>query len=116
MEELLEKFDDCHLELNNITEKRIFEYGFKLGARIAFEVMGMEIYHQDDLIFEMEPQLHWWLTGFKLHPKVYAPSSLTMSARIDFPTEEMSTLFVENANATGEIEAERSGTHTSFVW
>ena len=41
--ELLEKFDDCNLELNNITEKRIFEYGFKLGARIAFEVMGMEI-------------------------------------------------------------------------
>ncbi len=40
--ELLEKFDDCQIELNNITEKNIFVYGFRLGARIAFEVMNTE--------------------------------------------------------------------------
>lgn len=101
-----------------IYNREIGSFGtfYNCAADEDMMVMGMEIYHQDDLIFEMEPQLHWWLTGFKLHPKVYAPSSLTMSATIDFPTEEMATLFVENANATGEIEAERSGTHTSFVW
>lgn len=79
-------------------------------------VMGMEIYHQDNLIFEMEPQLHWWLTGFKLHPKVYQPTTMTMHGTIDFPTEEMAELFVENAIATGEITASRNGTHTTFVW
>ncbi len=79
-------------------------------------VMSLKLYHQENLLFEMEPTLHWWLTGFKLHPKAYVPSSMTMHGTIDFPTEEMATLFVENANATGEIEATQSGTHTSFVW
>ncbi len=40
--ELLEKLDDCQTELNNITEKHIFVYGFKLGSKIVFEVMNME--------------------------------------------------------------------------
>ncbi|MBQ6714689.1 MAG: hypothetical protein IJN15_03970 [Clostridia bacterium] len=40
--ELLEKFDDCSVELNNINEKNIFVYGFRLGALIAFEVMNTE--------------------------------------------------------------------------
>ena len=79
-------------------------------------VMSMKLYHKDTLLFEMEPTLHWWLTGFKLHPKAYVPTSLTMHGTIDFPTEEMATLFVENAKATGEIEAVQNGTHTSFVW
>lgn len=79
-------------------------------------VMSMKLYHQDELLFEMEPTLHWWLTGFKLHPKAYVPKSMTMHGTIDFPTEEMATLFVENANATGQIEAVQDGAHTSFVW
>lgn len=41
--ELLEKFDDCKDELENITEREIFVYAFRLGARIAIEVMSMEI-------------------------------------------------------------------------
>ena len=79
-------------------------------------VMSLKLYHQENLLFEMEPTLHWWLTGFKLHPKAYVPSSMTMHGTIDFPTEEMAELFVANANATGEIEASRNGTPTSFVW
>ncbi len=79
-------------------------------------VMGMEIYHLDDLIFEMEPTLHWWLTGFKLSPKVYLPESLTMNGTIEFPTQEMADLFVDSAQATGEIEANQNGTLVSFVW
>ena len=110
------------------------QYGMTAGAEIGvynktdkvmqydcvseeeFLEMSFVLYNQGEEMFHRGPEKHWWLTGFKLHPKVYVPSSLTMSATIDFPTEEMATLFVENANATGEIEAERSGTHTSFVW
>ncbi|MBQ8782697.1 MAG: DUF4474 domain-containing protein [Clostridia bacterium] len=79
-------------------------------------VMSMKLYHSDELIFEMEPTLHWWLTGFKLHPKAYVPSSLTMNGAIDFPTKEMATLFAESAEATGEIEANQNGASVSFVW
>jgi len=38
--EIFEKFDDCNLELTDINEKRIFVYGFRLGAKIMLEVLG----------------------------------------------------------------------------
>ena len=38
--EILEKLDDCYAELTNINEREIFVYAFKLGAKIAIEVMG----------------------------------------------------------------------------
>ena len=37
--ELFEKFDDCHNELTDINEREIFSYAFKLGMRIAIEVL-----------------------------------------------------------------------------
>ena len=37
--ELLEKFDDCYNELTDINEREIFIYAFKLGMRIAIEVL-----------------------------------------------------------------------------
>ena len=38
--ETLEKFDDCYAELTDINEREIFVYAFKLGMRIAIEVMS----------------------------------------------------------------------------
>ena len=38
---LLEKIDDCNNELSSINEREIFVSAFKLGARIAIEVMSM---------------------------------------------------------------------------
>lgn len=35
----LEKFDDCFSELNDINEREIFIYAFRLGMRIAIEVL-----------------------------------------------------------------------------
>ena len=37
--EILEKFDDCYNELTDINEREIFIYAFRLGARIAIEVL-----------------------------------------------------------------------------
>ena len=37
--ELLEKFDDSYNELTDINEREIFSYAFKLGMRIAIEVL-----------------------------------------------------------------------------
>ena len=38
--ELLEKFDDCYgEELTDINEREIFIYAFRLGARVAIEVL-----------------------------------------------------------------------------
>ena len=41
--ELLEKFDDCYAELTDMNEREIFTYAFRLGARIAIEVMNFSI-------------------------------------------------------------------------
>ena len=41
--EIFEKFDDCWDELTGINEREIFVYEFKLGMRIAFEVLSSEI-------------------------------------------------------------------------
>ena len=37
--ETLERFDDCYNELTDINEREIFVYAFRLGARIAIEVL-----------------------------------------------------------------------------
>ena len=41
--ELLDKFDDCYAELTDIHEREIFVYAFRLGARIAMEVMNFSV-------------------------------------------------------------------------
>lgn len=38
--ETLKKFDDCYSELIDINEREIFVYAFRLGARIAIEVLS----------------------------------------------------------------------------
>lgn len=37
--ESFEKFEDCYDELTDINEREIFVYAFRLGARIAIEVL-----------------------------------------------------------------------------
>ncbi len=39
--ETLEKFEDCYEELTDINEREIFVYAFRLGARMAIEVMSL---------------------------------------------------------------------------
>ena len=37
--EIFEKFDDCWSEYMSLTEAVIFEYAFRLGARLAMETL-----------------------------------------------------------------------------
>ena len=37
---IFEKFDDCWSEYSSYAEEAIFEYAFKLGARLAMEVQA----------------------------------------------------------------------------
>ena len=38
--EIFEKFDDCWSEYSSSAEEAIFEYAFKLGARLTMEVQA----------------------------------------------------------------------------
>ena len=40
---LLEKFDESDAELTSTNERDIFVYAFRLGARIAIEIMSLKI-------------------------------------------------------------------------
>lgn len=55
--------------------------------------MSMKLSHNGKELFSMEPQKHWWLTGFHLSGTVYDPASLTMDYSIVFPNAEMLTAF-----------------------
>ena len=46
--ELLEKFDNCYNELTDINERDIFSYAFKLGMRIAIEVLTSNVYNSQE--------------------------------------------------------------------
>ena len=37
--EILEKLDDCSVELTEINEREIFTYAFRLGAKMMMEIM-----------------------------------------------------------------------------
>ena len=41
--EVLEKYNECSAEITDIYERKIFEYAFKLGARIAIEIMSLDV-------------------------------------------------------------------------
>lgn len=78
--------------------------------------MSMELYHEDELIFSVGPQTHWWLTGFNIGEKFYLPESLTMNGTIKFPTEEMASLFTESAQKHDELSVEQNGADVSFIF
>lgn len=41
--EIFERLEDCYEELSDINEREIFSYAFRLGARIAVEVMSLKV-------------------------------------------------------------------------
>ena len=41
---LFEKFDDCCVEMAGINERKIFSFAFRLGAKLAIEIMETELY------------------------------------------------------------------------
>ena len=40
--EIFEKFDDCWSEYMSLAEAAIFEYAFKLGAKMTFEILDTD--------------------------------------------------------------------------
>ncbi len=40
---IFEKYEECRAELDKMSQREIFSYAFRLGARITFEVMSLHI-------------------------------------------------------------------------
>ncbi len=57
--------------------------------------MSMKLYHGEDLLFERQEQLHWWLTGFKISKTLYPANKLTLDFTVEMKDEEMLKAFCE---------------------
>lgn len=78
--------------------------------------MSIEVYHEDELLFKEGPMMHWWITGFHIGQKFYLPESLTMKGTIEFPTEEMATLFTQAAASHKRLTIEQDGNMISYTF
>lgn len=80
-------------------------------------VMSIAVYHGDELVFERDPMLHWWVTGFAIDDTAYLPESLTLVASIELKDEEMLKVVTEAFDKKkGIIDYEVDGLTLSFTW
>ena len=56
-------------------------------------MMSASLYHGDTLLFTKGPELHWWLSAFKLSRTIYQPKDLTMTFTIEMKDEAMLEAF-----------------------
>ena len=80
-------------------------------------VMSIAVYHGDDLIFEREPTLHWWVTGFALSDTAYLPESLTLISTITMRDAEMLSVVVQALDKKrGIIDYVVDGLDVTITW
>lgn len=60
--------------------------------------MTMSLYHGDELVFENDRELHWWLTGYQPGPLIPA-EDLTLDCCIEFPEQAMLDAFAKAASS-----------------
>lgn len=78
-------------------------------------VMSIELYHGEEQLVKREPELHWWMTGFRVTDKAYLPESLTVKGTIEMKDEKMAELFVAAAKKEG-LEASATGVLVAYEW
>lgn len=78
--------------------------------------MSMKLYKNGRLLFVREPELHWWMTGFKIG--VSLPSMLTLEGTIEFKTAEMKDAFLAalDEEQPEGVTYSTQGNLFSFTW
>ena len=90
---------------------------YDCGADEDMLVMSIAVYHGDDLIFERDPMLHWWVTGFAISDTAYLPETLTLVATIEMRDEEMLKAAEEAFEKKQSVlDYEVDGLTISFTW
>lgn len=79
--------------------------------------MSMKLSSGDNVILERSGE-HWWLNGFKLGKKLYAPKDMTLEFSIDFPNKEMANAFEKsvNQNVMNDTLCKSSGNRVTVIW
>lgn len=78
--------------------------------------MTMEISHGDDVLVKKDREIHWWINGFNLSGKLYAPESLTMSFSIEMPDSEMLKAFTESMDKYDDVSYTAENLTVNVIW
>ena len=80
--------------------------------------MSLQVYHGDDLLVNQEPQMHWWINGFRISERRYIPDSLTMKFSILMPDEDMLNAFCQaiDKNYYHDVTYTVEGLKVNVVW
>lgn len=80
--------------------------------------MSMDVYHGEDLLVHQDPQLHWWINGFRMSDRMYIPDSLTLKFTIVMRDEEMLKAFCESIdnNYHKDVTYTVDGLKISVTW
>lgn len=80
--------------------------------------MSLQVYHGDDLLVNQDPQMHWWINGFRMGRRRYIPDSLTMKFSIVMPNEEMLKAFCDSIDNhyLHDVSYTVDGLKISAVW
>lgn len=103
----------AEIGIYNRDEKEIGSY-YDCASDDELMNMSLELYHDDELIFSEGPMMHWWLTGFNIGEKYYLPESLMIKGFIEFPSEEMASLFTQSAQKHERMSVEQDGVKVSY--
>lgn len=80
--------------------------------------MSMKLYHGEELLFEREEMLHWWLTGFKIDDILYPSYTMTLEFTIELKDEAMLAAFCEaiDNHYMNDIAYSVEGLKVTVIW
>lgn len=81
--------------------------------------MSMRLSRNEKVLFEREPQKHWWMNGVVLSDGLYPPAALTLDGSILFEDEGMKAAFLVPFEKLCEHEAiayDIDGGLVKFIW
>lgn len=81
-------------------------------------MMSMQLYHDDKLLLNKGPELHWWCNGFALSKRMYLPSTLTMKFSIEMADEEMLNAFTDaiDSHFMNDVTYTVDGLTVNAIW
>lgn len=80
--------------------------------------MTLQIYHGDDLLVDLGPEMHWWINGFHMSDRMYVPESLTMHFSLVMTDEDMLNAFCKSMDEhyKKDVTYTVDGLKVSVIW
>lgn len=80
--------------------------------------MSLQVYHDDELLVDQPPQMHWWINGFQMNSRRFEPKTLTMKFYILMPDEKMVSAFTQSIanHYKGDVSYSIDGLKVYVEW